>query len=370
MAKESKPKAPAGMPGGGSASYSAKMMRQIVESAPSAASEVDLSELPEVPMPSLEGIEINVPAADPVTEEDILERFEQLYYTQCVKRNPREAGEAIQMGDELLLDLLGYMGGKIIPFSANENMVLRLEPDVLQPGLGTQLEGTAVGDTKVVTIPFEDLDANGQKQTFKLAFVCQVKGAASLDYPAADTPEVLEQIGLGSDIQEVYQVLAERINEERAHMMVVDGMNMALQAVADRIEEPVPLQLIQDEIRNAWGKTEGKYLLEKGLSRQDQDAALEGWLADETTQATARKRLKLMMTLMAFAREDEQGIEIEELEGFVEQFSDSVGIDLDIWRESITEDDAAHLSIINTYIYIRTVAHITAHIPITYGDAA
>lgn len=360
---------PGQLAGGGSSSFSSKMMRQIVESAPSVSVSVDLSELPEVPMPSLEGLEIHVPAAAEVTEQDILERFEQIYYTKAVKRTPRAFGESIQLGDELVVDLLGFLEGRIIPFSANQDLVLRLEPDILQPTLGTQLVGTPVGDTKVVTIGMADEDEFGQQRQLTAAFVVEVKAASTLEFPPADAPESLEAMGFDKDdINHAYRAIAENVTSERGTMMFIQGTNMALNAAADRIKVPVPHKLIQDEIRSAWSSTEGQYLMQKGLSRQDMDTALEGWLQDEETQQTARQRLKVMMVLLAFAREDEQAIELEELEGFVNQMADTVGVDIEEWRGAIADDGQAQFNIINSYVYIRTMFHLVAKIPVHYAD--
>lgn len=368
MASGRGPRNPNAGTSGPPSDLSSNIKRHIVESAPAAALEVDLASLPEASMPDIEGIEIHVPAPPPLTEADILERFEMMYYGQCVNRNPRGYGDTIAMEDELILDMVGYMGGRVIPFSAHSNLVIRLTRDVIQPGFGKQLEGSKVGETKVITTTMEDQDEFGASVKLNAAFVIEIKGAAHLTFPAADDPETLAKLGLGNDIQTAYRSIAEILTEERANMMVIQGINMAIEAVANRITTPIPFRLIQDEIRFSWEKSEGTYLAAKGLPQQDRESALEGWLQDEATQEVARKRLKTMMALLAYAQEEEQALQREELVGFVEGFAKSIGLDIKVWRAAVADNEEAQASILNSYLYIRTVSHLVAQIPIHYGE--
>ena len=143
---------------GGADSLSSKMMRQMVESAPTNIDDVDLTALPEVDMPDLEGVVVHVPAQPPVTEDDIYERFQKVYFNVCVERQVRKAGDLVELGDEVLIDMLAYMEGRIIPFSPQQNLQFVLEEDSFLEGFAEGLVGTPVGGTKSITIlrPIED----------------------------------------------------------------------------------------------------------------------------------------------------------------------------------------------------------------------
>ncbi len=354
---------------GGADSLTSKMMRQMVESAPSTAEQVDLSSLPDVKMPSLEDIEVTVPAQAPVTEDDIFQRFQMMYYNTCVERKYRAFEEPIELGDEILLDMIGYLEGRIIPHSAKEDLKFILEENSFLDGFGASLVGATVGETKVVTIPRPIEDEFGLTKNLTAAFVVQIKSAATLSYPDPEAPETLAKFGLGDmSLEDLYKAIGEKLTAERASAMFVEGMNLALNAVANRIQSMIPDELIKTQIRSMWNEEEGHFLMEKGVARADMDAALEGWLADPDIQAEARQKLKVTQAILTYAANEDQEVQAEELDGFVEEFSKSLGIDPEAWRASVADDQDAQIEIFDTYLYVRTALHMISKISIKYGE--
>lgn len=357
---------PKGQPGGGEHSFSAKLMRQMAEKAPVAFTEVDTAGLPVIDFPNVGGMEIRVPALPLVSPESVMERFELVYYDTCVERSPRAPGEPVQLGDEILIDMVCYAGGKIVPFNAHENLRLRLESNSIRPGLGDALVGTPVGDTKLIplTIPVEDVF--GAKTDGKIVFVVDVKAAASLTFPKSDAPETLKKIGLGKTLDDTYGYIARELGEERAGLMLSKGVNMTLDAIADRVVTPVDEALVDAEIRAQWSKAEGRFLTDKGLSRQDLDDALEGWLRDAETRETARQRLKITMAILAYARQETDDITPEEVEAFFEGYAADNGIDLKKWRAALQSNPEQQAALLNQYLHMRTLFHMVAQVPVHY----
>lgn len=357
---------PKGQPGGGEHSFSAKLMRQMAEKAPVTYTEVNTSALPVIELPNLAGLRIHVPALPLVTAEAVMERFELVYYDTCVERTFRRPGEPVQLGDEVLLDMICYAGGKIVPFNAHENLRLRLEKDSIRPGLGAAIAGTPVGETKLIplTIPVEDVF--GASVEGKIVFVVDLKAAASLKFPTPNTPETLQRIGLGKTLDETYGKLARELGEERSGLMLSKGMNMALDAIADRVAAQVDEAHIDAEIRSQWSKTEGRFLTDKGLSRQDLDEALEGWLRDSETRETARQRIKIAMAVLAYARQESDDITPEEVEAFFEDYAAEQGIDLQKWRAELKSNPDQQAALLNQYLHMRTLFHLIGQVQIDY----
>ena len=127
-----------------------------------------------------------------------------------------------------------------------------------------------MGETKVVSF---DLPQDGGEPV-KLAFVVDVKKAASLTFPQADAPETLKPLGLGDTLDDVYGSIAKMLGEERAGITLAQGMAQTLSTLAGLVDAEFDASLIDDDIRSQWTKTEGRFLMEKGLSRQDLDDAL------------------------------------------------------------------------------------------------
>ncbi len=348
--------------GGGANSYTSKMMRQLAETAPVVSSELDLSELPAAELPNLSSITVQVPPFPEINEQDVMARFELIYYDSCVERHLRTVGEAVEMGDELLLDLVGYVNGQIMPFSAQENLRIRLEPDSIQPGVGKALAGTPVGETKTVAIDVPQDDGS----SIKVAFVIEVKKAASLTFPKPEDPATLKTLGMGETLDDVYGSIALSLSQERDGVMLAQCMGLALEAVAAAVDIEISDELIDTEIRSQWTRNEGRFLMDKGASRKDMDDAVEAWLRDENTRNVARERLKIAAIMMLYSIQDPSELTPEEVEGFFRDYASRNNIDYDKWRGSLIGKEEDQEALLNEYLYLRTVTHITSEVNLQF----
>jgi len=347
--------------GGGANSFQAKMMRQMAEAAPVKNVHVDLSVLDIIDVPSVEG-EVRVPALPEITEDEVMGRFESIYFDTCVKRTPRKNGEAVKLGDEIVIDLISYHGGKIVPFNSHAGLRVPLEADTIFAGVGAQLEGTLIGETKVIPAQMPTDDG----EPAKVAFVVQILGASELEYPQADAPDTLKMFGMGDTLDEIYGNIAEGMAEERANLRMSIGMSMALDALAGQVTAEIPEELVEAEIRSQWTDTEGRFLMDKGLSRQDMDDSLEGWLNDEETRQTALQRLKIGMVLIAHASKHGEDISVEEVDAFFTDFAAENGIDLKEWRKEVAKDEEQQAELLDQYLQLRTITEVVATVNVQY----
>ena len=92
--------------------------------------------------------------------------------------------------------------------------------------------------------------------------------------------------------------------------------------------------------------------MDKGLSRQDLDDAVEGWLQDEHTRATAVERLKFSALMMMFVQDDPAELTAEEIEGFFREYAANNDINYDEWRESLQGKESDQAALLNEYIYL------------------
>lgn len=365
--KINKPK-PAEVAGGGSASTMSKMMRNMIESSPVGDTHIDLSSLPAVPMPSLQDIKIQIPAPGDVSEEQILQRFYLLCY-QAAGRKIRRAGDKLQAGDEVLVDMLGYVAGKVLPASVRQNLTFVLQPDSIHPGFGNGLMGATVGDTTMVTTTFQYDDLVAGKASATAVFVVDVKGAAELIFPEnMEQPAFLAKMNRGTTLEEIMSNISEEIADFQASSMVIQAMNEIMATLAKKVLISIPVALLDEEIRVLWSQSEGKFLAEKGISRMDQESALQGWLTHPGIRKDAEQRLKNAMIVQAFLRESGQGVEAEEIEGFVNEFAAANGIDAQTWRKAMADNDAEKTALVEKYLYMRTLSQIMEQVSVTYGS--
>lgn len=356
-----------GAPMGGSASFASKMMRSMVESTPTSTSESNIADLPDAPFPSMENLEVHVPEFPSPSEDDVMERFEHIYY-QLAPRKIRKAGEPLEMGDEILIDMVAYIEGRVVPFSAQESLTFQLEENSIMTGFGKELEGVPVGDSKVLTITLGDDYEIESLRGRITAFVVQVHGAATIDFPEPNSPEMLKAYQMGETMDEILLNLAKEMNDERSALMVLAGIDMVLRELASRILVKIPSKLIDDEIRSWWGNNEGRFLLEKGLGRQDLDEALEGWLEESSVREDAEFRLQTAMLIKSYLLDEKPTITKEEVQGFMREFAGSLGLDPDVWMDAVKSSPSDQEAIIDRYLYLRTVAHIMADATVHYGE--
>ena len=130
-------------------------VRQLVQRLPVAPGLGHLADLPQVKAPSLANLDIRVPQGEDLTEEDLLERFHELARAKAESR-PRAEGEALAMGDDVCLDILGYANGRLIPLSTRVGFWMELAPQLMLPGFAEVIAEASVGDSVEVGLVLPD----------------------------------------------------------------------------------------------------------------------------------------------------------------------------------------------------------------------
>ncbi len=332
---------PSGGPKGvAGSSPGAAQVSQLVSRLPAAAS---LSSgpvpLPEVKAPSIEGIEITVPAPPQLGEEDLLRRFHELARALATVR-PRPIGEAVAMGDDVQLDILGYSGGRLIPFSIRNNFWMELAPQEMLPGFADALVGSAVGDSLKIDLV---LPANYPVEGLRgrpASFVVDLVAAREVRMPDTDSEAFLRQLNRGATLEEVMASIVEELLEEQADVLWLDAQNLVLDAVVARTQVQVSEALVNEEIRRRWAAAEGPVMEEKEFSIEEQQEALDAWLKDPATRADVERRLRISLALRAVAARDKLELTpqkaLEVLQGPVEAF----GLKPEQLREAMVDPTA------------------------------
>src|SRR5438309_10987493 len=68
--------------------------------------------LPEVTAPSLDNLEVTVPRAADVSKAEVEQRLHEIVRMHAQVRD-REMGEPLEMGDQVMLDVIGYSEKKL-----------------------------------------------------------------------------------------------------------------------------------------------------------------------------------------------------------------------------------------------------------------
>lgn len=320
-------------------------------------------ELPAVQAPSLEGLTVAYVPPAPLTEQDLVDRFDALR-RQHADRRERRPGEDVAAGDEVLLDVLGFANGRLLPFSARENWWTYVAPDPVLPGFFEALPGAKVGQSFGIelklpaTYPVEAL--RGQTARFLL----DVKVARELKLPADDSPELLKRLRMGS-LTDVMRRLGDDLARERTEEMDRLTQERVLDVVVERTQVSLTSALVDEEIRRRWAETERPILTRKSLQPDELQEALEGWQRDSLTRADAARRLTLGLALRAIAARDGVQMERKATDALIDDLSALSGVSRQELGRVVKEDAALARRLYDLAQYLATVDHVMKKVKLT-----
>jgi trigger factor len=282
--------------------------------------------LPAVAAPSLEGLAVRVPAPDDLTEGDLLRRLNEKARA-VAKTRERAKGEKLAVGDDVQLDVLGYLDGKLMPFSARFGFWTELGPIPALPGYGEAVAEGAVGDALQVQLVLPDdypLEAFRGKPA---RFMVDVRAAREVTLPDLDTPAGVAALGLGKTLDEAVDAIREELEDELAYQLTLEGQDLVLDELVKRAGVQVPATLVDEEVRRRWGDAEGRVMVQKEFDVDEQREALQLWLEDPATRGECERRLAIGLVLKAVAEKEKLALTPEKLEALLVEHGAQFGLD-------------------------------------------
>ncbi|MBZ4375601.1 peptidylprolyl isomerase [Corallococcus sp. AS-1-6] len=342
-------------------------VHQLVQRLPVAPGLGHQADLPEVKAPSLENLNIRVPQGEDLTEEDLLERFHELARAKAQVRE-RAEGEALAMGDDVRLDILGYANGRLIPLSTRMGYWMELAPQVMLPGFAEVIAEASVGDSVEVGLVLPDNYPAEQLRGMPARFLVDVRAAREVRMPDTESDAFLQQLGRGSTHEEVMSSIVEELEGEMADMLWVDARNRALDEIVARAGVTVPKPLVDEEIRRRWHQAEGEVLAQKFFSLEEQQEALDGWLHHPGIRDDVERRLKIALVLRAIAQRDKLQLTPQYALELLKESSEPFGITEAQLRESML-DPAASAQMMDVAWHLLAVEHVMTQAKVTFEGA-
>lgn len=259
--------------------------------------------LPKVTAPSLDDLEVKVPRPKDLTRDDLLIRFEQLRRAAATRRE-RALREPVASGDDVVLDLLAFAKGKLVPFTARADLQTELAPVPHLPGFHEALVGQKVGASLAIKVTFPEAYPGPEYRNVPVIYQVDIRAAHELKLPAPDDPKFLKSLARGATLDEVMSQLAKELEAELCDELRLDGYNLVLDEVARRTAMEVPKAAVDEEIRRHWGAVEGKMLASKNFTSAEQQEALDGWLTAPSLRAEAERRIRVSAALAAIIERD------------------------------------------------------------------
>jgi trigger factor len=325
--------------------------------------------VPSVQAPSLDGLAVNVPTPDDLTEEDMLRSFHEKRRTLASTRE-RQKGEPLQPGDDVQLNVVGYCDGKYIPFSARFGMTTELAPIEALPGFAEALvEGGKAGESMQIALdlpadyPVENLQGKPAR------FLVDIVAAHEVTMLPDTSPEFLEKLGMGATLEEVFVNIREELEDELAGQLWATAQDMVLDEVARRAPVELPRVLLEEEVRRRWAQAEGQAMVAYQFDVDEQNEALQGWLDDPTTRAEVERRLHIGIALKAVTEAEKLQLTPEKLEQLVRDYVEPFGLTAEDAHAALRESPETTKRLTELGWYLLAVEHVMNKAKVTFEGA-
>jgi trigger factor len=239
----------------------------------------------------------------------------------------------VEPGDFVSIDLSASVGGKPVDDAQASGLSYEVGSGSLLDGLDEALTGKSAGDAGTFTAELAGGDQAGeQAEVAVTVHSVKVKELPELDDEFAQSASEYDTLG------EFRAGTRARLETVKRMQQASQARERALDALLNRIDIPLPERLIAadterreqslDEQLERAGTTRDSYLQSRNLSSADLDAEMA---------ADARKYVKSGFILDQIARQEELGIEQEELNAYIVEQAYRLGVQPDRLAKEIVD---------------------------------
>ncbi|MBU8895264.1 peptidylprolyl isomerase [Corallococcus sp. M34] len=325
--------------------------------------------LPHVKAPSLDGLSVRVPTPEDLTEEDLLRNFHEKRRAVATTRE-RQAGESLELGDDVQLNIVGYCDGTLIPFSARFGMRTELAPIEALPGFCEGVaEGGKVGESMQIALVLPDDYPVESLQGKPARFLVDILGAHQVTMLPETSPEFLSKLGMGGTLDEVMSQLREEMEDALAAQLWVQAQDLVLDEVARRAPVELSPTLVDEELRRRWVHAEGQAMVAYQFDVEEQQEALRGWLTDPTTRADAERGLHIGLVLKAVTEAAKLQLTAEKLEQLIRDSTEPFGLTAADVHAALRETPETTRRLTEMGWYLLAVEHVMNQAKVVFEGA-
>jgi trigger factor len=265
---------------------------------------VELEVLPDVPTPAIDSLKLErltVPA-DEASVQAQLEKFAE----QQKRWDDAKPTYKAKMGDLVVMDFVGKVGGVAFEGGTGEDMSVELGSGRLIPGFEDQVVGVKTGDERQIKVTFpadyQAKDLAGQDATFDLT-IKQVKTAGETKID----DELATSLGLES-LEQLKGLLKGQIEQELNGLTRTHMKRKLLDQLAEGHDFPVPPTMVEAEFNQIWQQLE-----HEATHEEDPAAALAEMESERADyHAIAERRVRLGLLLSEIGQSN--GVEVSQQE--------------------------------------------------------
>jgi trigger factor len=265
---------------------------------------VRLEALPDVPAPKIEGLELERLTVD-VDEAAVEEQLQNLAKSNKSWTDAAKKHQA-QIGDLVVIDYAGTVGGKAFEGGTGEDMSVELGSGRLIPGFEEGLVGAKAGDQRDVKVKFPGDYPSAELKGKAASFAVTVKAVKTAGEAKVDE-EFAKSLGLKS-LEELRKLLRDQQEQELNGLTRTHMKRRLLDQLAAKHDFAVPQSMVEAEFQNIM-----QQLRHEATHEDDSKAALAEIEKDsDEYRSIAERRVRLGLLLSEIGQAN--GIQVSEQE--------------------------------------------------------
>ncbi len=256
------------------------------------------SSLAERALAAAAGITLNITAL-PIGRDLLDRRLQEL--RKLISMTEPRIGSPVQNGDEVEVDILGYIDGKV--FLAQQAAWLEVRPNLFLPGLIEGFVGMTAPESAVFQLKMPAHYPATELRGKVAAFAVTLRQARKRIMPELDDPIFVQLTGRKvKTLPELEEKLLDELAEERGRLCVDEAKVGLLRQlyIAVGVSDDVNEELVDEELRRRWKAALGDAMALQGVSVDDQKKSLADF-STATMRAEARRAVWEGLVLEAIA---------------------------------------------------------------------
>ena len=251
---------------------------------------------------------------------------------------------AVQMGDQVLLDIVGAIDGK--EGTNQQDLTLEVTKEMTPPAFGENLVGIKPSETKEFDIQypqdFQDQDLAGKTVHFSVT----VKTVKEKELPALDD-ELAKTVGDFETLAQLRAKIKEQLREQKASEAKHEATDQAIDTLVKQATIEYPNVAVEREI-DAMIRSSERRLQQQGFSLEGYLSMQQKTLAEWRTEMRpdAETRLKQSLAVAEFATTEGIDVDEHETEEEIDRITAPLGDRSDGLKETLSTG-ASYVSVIN-----------------------
>jgi hypothetical protein len=224
-------------------------------------------------------IKLHVPG-DAVTDRDVANRVVELQRLLATII-PISGSTVLQMGDDVEVDVTGYVGGRVAIAQAATWCTIAANPFL--PGVFESLCGMTVPNTAVIELVLPAVYPAVELRGKVAGLVVQVKRAQRLRLPRVDDANFLQRTDRGvKTAAELHAKVRAEVVQERGRMMVIHAQLMFMRELYTRVglDDAVDDNLVEDELKRRFAAKQGMAMQRLAVPLDEQRRAMVEFCTD------------------------------------------------------------------------------------------